>query len=92
MSRRNAIVLFSGNNQSGRPGAALANPFIVEVIDANDDAVSGVTVTFAVTAGDGTLSATSTTTNASGRAQTTLTLGDAPVITPLPHALQVSLG
>ena len=73
-----AIVLFSGNNQSGRPGAALANPFIVEVIDANDDAVLGVTVTFAVTAGGGTLSATSTTTNASGRAQTTLTLGDAP--------------
>ena len=73
-----AIVLFSGNNQSGRPGAALANPFIVEVIDANDDAVSGVTVTFAVTAGGGTLSTTSTTTNASGRAQTTLTLGDAP--------------
>ena len=73
-----AIVLFSGNNQSGRPGAALANPFIVEVIDANDDAVLGVTVTFAVTAGGGTLSTTSTTTNASGRAQTTLTLGDAP--------------
>ena len=73
-----AIVLFSGNNQSGRPGAALANPFIVEVIDANDDAVSGVAVTFAVTAGGGTLSATSATTNANGRAQTTLTLGDAP--------------
>ena len=73
-----AIVLVSGNNQSGRPGAALANPFIVEVIDENDDAVSGVTVTFAVTAGGGTLSATSATTNASGRAQTTLTLGDTP--------------
>ena len=73
-----AIVLVSGNNQSGRPGAALANSFIVEVIDENDDVVSGVTVTFAVTAGGGTLSATSATTNASGRAQTTLTLGDAP--------------
>ena len=73
-----AITLVSGNNQSGRPGAALANPFIVEVIDENDDAVSGVTVTFAVTAGGGTLSATSATTNANGRAQTTLTLGDTP--------------
>ena len=73
-----AIVLVSGNNQSGRPGAALANPFIVEVIDENDDTVSGVTVAFAVTAGGGTLSATSATTNASGRAQTTLTLGDTP--------------
>ena len=37
-----------------------------------------MTVTFAVTAGGGTLSATSATTNASGRAQTTLTLGDTP--------------
>ena len=72
-----AIKKISGDNQSGRPGAALANPFIVEVVDENDDPVSGVTVAFSVTAGGGTLSATSATTNNSGRAQTTLTLGDA---------------
>ena len=71
-----AIVRVSGNNQSGRPGEQLANPFVVEVVDANDDPVSGTTVTFAVTAGGGTLSATSATTNNGGRAQTTLTLGD----------------
>ena len=72
-----AIVAVSGNNQSGKPGAKLANPFVVEVIDEDDDPVSGVSVTFAVTAGGGTLSTTNATTNANGRAQTTLTLGKA---------------
>ena len=72
-----AIVLVSGNNQSGKPGARLANPFVVEVIDENDDPVSGVTVTFKVTAGGGTLSTRSATTGSNGRAQTLLTLGDA---------------
>ncbi len=72
-----AIVMVSGNNQSGRPGARLANPFVVEVVDENDDPVSGVTVTFAVTAGGGSVSPTSATTNNNGRAQTRLTLGEA---------------
>ena len=71
-----AIKKISGDNQSGRPGARLANPFVVEVVDENDDPVSGITVTFAVTAGGGSVSPTSATTNASGRAQTVLTLGD----------------
>ena len=73
-----AIVKISGDNQSGRPGATLANPLVVEVIDANDDPVSGVTVNFAVTAGGGSVSPASATTNNNGRAQTRLTLGDEP--------------
>ena len=72
-----ALVYISGNNQSGKPGAKLANPFVVEVIDEDDEPVSGATVTFAVTAGGGTLSRTSATTGSNGRAQTTLTLGKA---------------
>ena len=71
-----AIKKISGDNQSGRPGARLANPFVVEVVDENDDPVSGATVAFSVTAGGGSVSPTSATTNASGRAQTVLTLGD----------------
>ena len=71
-----AIIKVSGDDQSGRPGARLANPFVVEVVDENDDPVSGATVAFSVTAGDGTLSATSAATGNNGRAQTTLTLGD----------------
>ena len=72
-----AINKISGDDQSGRPGTALANPFVVEVVDENGDGVSGTTVTFSVTAGGGSVSPTSATTNNSGRAQTTLTLGDA---------------
>ena len=71
-----AIVMVSGNNQSGSPGQALANPFVVEVVDEDDEPVSGVSVTFAVTAGGGSVSSASATTNNNGRAQTTLTLGD----------------
>ncbi|MDE0424654.1 MAG: Ig-like domain-containing protein [Candidatus Poribacteria bacterium] len=73
-----AITIVSGNNQNGRPGARLANPLVVEVIDENDDPVSGVTVSFSVTAGGGSVSPAAATTNSSGRAQTRLTLGDDP--------------
>ncbi len=70
-----AITIISGNNQSGRPGARLANPFVVRVTDALDDPVAGVTVSFSVTAGGGSLSTQSATTNSNGRAQAVLTLG-----------------
>ena len=65
----------SGDNQQGTVGAVLTDPFIVEVRDRNGAVFAGVPVTFAVTAGGGTLSVTSTTTNENGRAQTTLMLG-----------------
>ena len=70
-----SIAKVSGDNQAGTPGSALANAFVVEVQDAEGDAVSGVTVAFEVTAGGGSISDATATTNASGRAQTTLTLG-----------------
>ena len=72
-----ALKKISGDTQSGKPGAVLANPFVVEVVDANGDPVSGTTVAFAATAGGGSVSPRSATTNSNGRAQTTLTLGDA---------------
>ena len=70
-----ALEKVSGDNQSGTPGNALANPFVVEVQDEDGEPLSGHSVTFSVTAGGGSLSETSATTNANGRAQTTLTLG-----------------
>ena len=73
-----SIEIISGNNQRGDPGTELANPLVVEVLDEDGDVVSGVTVTFSVTDGGGSLSATSDTTNSRGRAETTLTLGDEP--------------
>ena len=70
------LVKVSGDSQQGTSGTALAQPFVVEVQDANSVAFAGVPVAFAVTAGGGTLSATSTATDANGRAQSTLTLGN----------------
>ena len=72
-----ALEKVSGDNQSGTPGNALASPFVVEVQDEDGEPLSGHSVTFSVTAGGGSLSETSATTNANGRAQTTLTLGSA---------------
>jgi adhesin/invasin len=72
-----SISAVSGTGQSATVGAQLANPFVVKVTDAAGNGVAGITVTFAVTAGGGTLSATSVTTDASGQASTKLTLGTA---------------
>ena len=69
-------VKISGDTQSGNTGTTLAQPFVVEVQDASRVAFAGVPVTFAVTAGGGTLSATNTTTDTNGRAESTLTLGN----------------
>src|SRR5262249_52930175 len=68
------IALASGNDQTGTVGTAIA-PFAVSVKDAAGMPVSGFIVTFAVTQGGGTLSASSVATDASGLASATLTLG-----------------
>ena len=70
-----SIRIVSGGDQEGIPGGALASPFVVEVRDGNSVAFEGVPVTFTVTSGGGTLSATSVTTESNGRAENTLTLG-----------------
>ena len=71
------LTKVSGDAQTGEPSTALTNPFVTEVKDGATPATTfeGVPVTFAVTAGGGTLSATSVATDATGRAQVTLTLG-----------------
>ena len=72
------LTKVSGDAQTGKTGTALASPFVVEVKDGATTAktFAGVPVTFAVTAGGGTLSATSSVaTDATGRAQVTLTPG-----------------
>ena len=65
----------SGDDQTSVSGAALANPFVIEVRDENGSVLEGISVTFTVSAGGGTLSVTRTTTNENGRAESTLTLG-----------------
>ncbi len=69
------LVKLSGDGQMADPGTRLKEAFVVEALDKNGDPVSGTTVEFAITAGNGSLSTTSTKTDSNGRAQTTLTLG-----------------
>ena len=70
-----SLVEVSGDDQSALVSTELSDPFVVQVNDQNGGAFSGAVVTFAVTGGGGTLSETSVTTGADGRAESTLTLG-----------------
>ena len=70
-----SLVKVSGDGQEGTVGDQLAEPFVVSVLDEDGATIAGAVVTFSVTAGGGTLSDTTATTNANGRAKTWLTLG-----------------
>ena len=63
-----------GDDQEGRVGALLPEPFVVSVSDEDGAAIAGVVVSFAVTAGEGTLLAATATTDVNGRARTWLRL------------------
>ena len=70
--------MVSGNNQSGEINKPLTQPLVVGVLDQEGKPLQDAAVTFAITAGNGRLSATTETTNVSGDARTTLTLGSDP--------------
>ena len=74
--------IVSGDEQQGPPGEDLAEPFVVEVRDQNEDPLAGVEVTFSVIVNDGRLGERFTvekvTTDANGRASSRLTLGPDP--------------
>ena len=72
------LTKVSGDGQEGLAGEQLAKPFVVSVLDQDGSAFAGAVVTFSVTAGGGTLSAATVTTDANGRAATRLTLGSQP--------------
>lgn len=72
------IQVVSGNGQVGLVGQALSEPLIVKVTSSNGTTLSGVTVTFTVTSGSASVSPGTTTTDASGQAKTTVTLGSSP--------------
>ena len=71
----NTIVVSSGNNQVGPAGAALPESLAVLVRDQAGDPLAGVNVSFAVSAGGGSVSPGSRQTDASGIAKTRFTLG-----------------
>lgn len=72
-----SIALSSGDAQTDTVGATLVIPYAVLVTDANANPVSGVNVTWAVTAGGGSIPGVSST-NASGIATATHTFGNSP--------------
>lgn len=69
------LTAYAGNGQTGTVGAPLASPLVVRVTDSTSRPVAGVTVTFQVTSGSGTVNPTTAQTDTGGRAQTELTLG-----------------
>ncbi|MBR8832762.1 MAG: DUF4082 domain-containing protein [Stigonema ocellatum SAG 48.90 = DSM 106950] len=75
----NTLIKVSGDNQTGTAGSALPNQLVVQVNNAANNPVSGITVTFAVTSGSasGSVSPSSAVTNSNGQASTVLTLGSA---------------
>ena len=72
------LLKVSGDNppQQGLSGTTLPQPFIVKVEDQNNTVFEGVPVTFTVTAGGGMLSVENAVTDAYGKAESTLTLGN----------------
>ena len=80
--RAATIRIVDGDDQEGAPGTALANPLVVEVRDQNGQLLPNETIQFGVTEGDVRLSGRhlveNATTDVSGRATLTLTLGANP--------------
>ncbi|HEX8450739.1 MAG TPA: leishmanolysin-related zinc metalloendopeptidase [Longimicrobium sp.] len=68
---------FAGNGQSGAAGALLGSALRVRVVDRLGVGVAGVTVTFTVQTGGGTLAAATSVTDAEGIATNSWTLGPA---------------
>ena len=68
------LTIASGNLQSGVNTTTLVNPLVVEAQDQYGNPVDGVAVSFAVTAGTGSLSNDTQDSAADGRASTSLTL------------------
>ena len=69
------LTKLSGDNQEAPSGTQVQDPFVVQVLDQNGVVLPGAVVAFSVTEGEGTLSVSTGTTDARGRASTALTIG-----------------
>lgn len=70
-----SIAILAGNSQTGTVATTLGSALSVVVKDASGKEISGASVEFRAAAGSGTVSPASATTNSSGMAQATWTLG-----------------
>lgn len=81
-ARNYTIQKISGDSQTGAPGQALPEPYVVRVVDESGGIVPGVDVGFRILPGDGgSLSASRVTTDSAGNAS---------VIATLPNAIGLS--
>lgn len=71
-----AMTATGGQSQSEEAGGQFGQALVVRVVDAFGNGVANVAVAWAVTAGSATLSATNTTTGATGSAAVTVQAGD----------------
>ena len=69
------VVKVSGDGQSALGGTELADPLVVQVLDAQQNPIPGRAVTWIVTGGGGSVPSENTTTDAQGFANTRWTLG-----------------
>jgi hypothetical protein len=70
-----SITIVSGNSQTGVAGSVLPDALTVRVADSGARPVAGVTVSWAVTAGGGTVAPASSVTDSGGTANTRWALG-----------------
>jgi PKD repeat protein len=70
------VVIVSGDNQSAQAGTALANPLVVQVLDAQGNPIPGRAVTWVVA--EGAVNPETSTTDAQGHASTIWTVGSTP--------------
>ena len=68
-----ALAIHNGNDQKGALNTPLAEPFVVKVMDANEDPVKGARVRFRVIQGSGSFSPRTLPTDENGLAETTFT-------------------
>ncbi len=78
LPRPQVLDMIGGEEQEGPLGSSLDDPFAVEVRDQYGKPLEGAEVTFSLTGEGGALSVLTDTTDAEGRAATTLTLGREP--------------
>jgi adhesin/invasin len=70
------VVIVSGDNQSAQAGTALANPLVVQVLDAQGNPIPNRAVTWVVA--EGAVNPETSTTDAQGHASTIWTVGSTP--------------
>jgi hypothetical protein len=74
------LTMVSGNNQIREKGHTLDSDYVVKVSDNYDNPASGVAITWAITGGGGTLSASTATSAANGLGSTRSTLGPTNIV------------